>query len=113
MTSPASCAVISDPERVVASATTTPGARLAIIRLNVGKWRGVGALLGRILASGNPVFDDLRKQLSVLRWVDYVNAAGDNANGSGWYGTAVSSRINAAGHFRHNYKTSFAKFASQ
>lgn len=50
----ASLAVISEPDRCAASATTTPTTRLAITRCRMGKCLGVGFVAGGISASSSP-----------------------------------------------------------
>ena len=52
--SDASLAVINDPERAAASMTTTPKLKPAIIRLRMGKWCGVGWVVGGISAMIRP-----------------------------------------------------------
>ena len=72
--SPASRAVISNPDLVAASITTAPSAR-----------RGSRAHFGQ----KQSFINDLQKQGSIFRWIDNINTASNYPNRARFHGTAM------------------------
>src|SRR5262245_42034357 len=109
--SPASRAVISDPERSAASTTTTPSEIPDISRLRPGKVLAARREAERTLADEKTAFGDHLLQLRVLRRIDYVDAARHYGNHPMLERAAMRGGVDAAGEPRGDDETFEPEFA--
>ena len=93
--SPASRAVISEPERRAASTMTTPTESPEISRLRRGKSRARGSQQ-RHFRDGGAFGEDRLQQIAVLGRIDAVVAAGQHRDGAGRQTRAVRGGVDAA-----------------
>ena len=90
--------MISEPERLAASTTTTPSDSPETSRLRRGKSRARGSQPSGIsVMSMPPLVDDLSGERDILLGIDAVEAAGEHGDGAGGETGPVRGGVDAAG----------------